>query len=243
MTKNKNLAGVDLAWQSDSNPSAIAIGKLAGNKLTVTAVEGAVTGIDSVYNCLDSINNLKGIAIDAPLIITNKSGQRLCEKAIGKEYGSRKASCHTSNLNLYPDAKSVYLSKKLEAKGYNHLARDKWQIECYPHPAIIEIFGLPERLKYKKGKKTEKVAGQKQLASMLLQLSNSNLLKLSISEHLKHYFDPKRTESLRGQALKSNEDVLDAILCLYVAGLYELGEEGITFGDICSGYVWIPKAN
>ena len=151
---------------------------------------------------------------------------------------------HTSNLSLYPKANSVHLSRKLKHQGYEHLGNDKWQIECYPpHPSIIEIFDLPERLKYKKGKRDEKIAGQKQLASMLCNLASNGALSLSITSDMQVFFDQGYIESLRGQALKSNEDALDAILCLYVGGLYELGEEGVAFGDVDSGYVWIPKAN
>ena len=119
------LAGVDLAWQGEHNPSAIV------EQLTKQA-------------------DLQGIAIDAPLIINNETGQRQCEKALSRDYGGRKASCHTSNKRLYPDALSVKLSSILYTQGFEHLATSKWQIECYPHPAIIECFALPERLAYKK---------------------------------------------------------------------------------------------
>ena len=44
------------------------------------------------------------VAIDAPLIILNETGQRACETAVGKRYGNRHASCHTSNMTLYPDS-------------------------------------------------------------------------------------------------------------------------------------------
>jgi predicted RNase H-like nuclease len=122
---------------------------------------------------------LFGIAIDAPLIINNKSGQRECERLVSKEYGSRGASCHTSNLILYPNSESVELSKFLIERGYEHLQnidRSKFQIECYPHPAIIEIFGLPKRLAYKKGKVLGKKQGQIKLAMFIKALENSKIV-------------------------------------------------------------------
>jgi predicted RNase H-like nuclease len=235
------LAGVDLAWQSEKNPSSIAYGALNELVLTVNHVEPAIYGIDEVLNQLTSFVGLQGIAIDAPLIINNSGGQRLCENEIGREYGSRHAACHTSNTKLYPDAKSVYLSNNLELKGFNHLKGDRWQIECYPHPAIIEIFGLKERLKYKKGKVAEKKAGQKALAQMILSLKDSNILQLMIKGDVSNYLDDAYIDSLVGQGLKSNEDALDAIVCLYIAGLYSLKQNGQVFGNSDAGYIWVPQ--
>jgi predicted RNase H-like nuclease len=58
----------------------------------------------------------------------------------------------------------VTLSRQLVRQGFQHLGRKKWQIECYPHPAMIEMFRLDRRLAYKKGQVAERRAGQKRLA-------------------------------------------------------------------------------
>lgn len=235
------LAGVDLAWQSENNPSAIAVGNLTDDTLTVDEINPAIYGIKNVFSYLRGIDKLMGISIDAPLIINNQAGQRACEKGIGITYGSRHASCHTSNTKLYPNAKSVQLSAYLSYNGFNHLENHKWQIECYPHPAIIEIFGLPERLKYKKGRVSEKKSGQQKLAALIQSLNKSHILKLGFNEKTNQILNPNLIESLQGQALKSNEDALDAILCLYIAGLYSKKHAGSVFGDIESGYIWVPN--
>ncbi len=96
------LAGIDLAWRSNKNPTALAIGSLMGSELELTAVAKDLFGIARVVTYLNNLPDLYGIAIDAPLIIENSSGQRKCETLIGQEYGSRHASCHTSNLTLFP---------------------------------------------------------------------------------------------------------------------------------------------
>ena len=44
------LAGVDLAWQSEKNPTAIAYGHLKGRELSITSLEPAVYGIDRVFS-------------------------------------------------------------------------------------------------------------------------------------------------------------------------------------------------
>ena len=242
-TETKRLAGIDLAWHSDNNPSALAFGELSDGVLEVTDVIPAVYSIEKIVGQLNSTDQLQGVAIDASLIIPNESGQRRCEKEIARHYGSRGAACHASNTTLYPDADSVKLSKTLSLQGFEHLGKDKWQIECYPHPAIIEIFGLERRLYYKKGRVADKKAGQKRLASLITGLSKNHLLPLRLNDHHGQYFDHDHINSLKGKTLKSNEDALDAIICLYIAGLYTVDAPSRFFGNIDDGYVWIPKGS
>ena len=236
------LAGIDLAWACTKNPTAIAVGTYDGGILHVTHVNASVLTVDDIVDRLLDINGLTGVAVDASLIIPNVTGQRVCERELSAHYGKMGASCHASNLTLYPDAASVALSRKLEEHGFKHLDTEKWQIECYPHPAIIEMFGLPERLKYKKGRVAEKKAGQKQLASLILGLSNSPILPLRLDSDVREIIDPVHIDALRGKALKSNEDMLDAIVCLYVAGLYAIGAKHRVFGDATEGYIWVPAS-
>jgi len=233
------LAGIDLAWQSERNTSGIAFGILSSG-LELREV-GIADSLADVQIQLTQQVDLRGVAIDAPLIIRNLTGQRLCEREIGRVYGSRKASCHTSNLSIYPSAASVALSKSLLQRGFGHLNSDRWQIEVYPHPAIIEIFGLSERLLYKKGNVDVRRQGQIALARMLNSLSTSDALPLIIPEGLQIYLSERYILSLKGKALKANEDLLDAIVCLYIAGLYVLDPTCKVFGDNQDGYVYVPQ--
>lgn len=241
VTDTHVLAGVDLAWQCTNNPTAIAVGSLDSAGLVVSCVSPAIYGVDEVLRCLLSINGLSGVAIDAPLIINNRSGQRVCEREIAITYGSRKACCHASNTRLYPDADSVAVSNRLSSAGFSHLDGGQWQIECYPHPALIELFSLKERLKYKKGRVQDKKAGQVKLARLIAQLDMSPVLRLIIEDRAAMYCDPKYIDSLKGQALKSNEDSLDAIVCLYIAALHAVDETGHVFGNVTDGYIWVPQ--
>ena len=42
------LAGIDLAWQGDKNPSAIAIGTLGGSNLILEQLEPAILGMSNI---------------------------------------------------------------------------------------------------------------------------------------------------------------------------------------------------
>jgi predicted RNase H-like nuclease len=237
------LAGIDLAW-TENHPTGIAYGKLEGNTVTVTGITHCLMTPTQI--CSDLIKEkVMGVAIDAPLIINNKTGMRECELSIGREFGSRKASCMPANLNKYPDHPGVELATQLVSEGFSHLkGTNKWQVECYPHPAIINIFGLPERLKYKK-KKGVKVADQQRglhrLGSMLRSLASSPVLKLKIPNFVQITdvtFDQEY--NLSGRFLKAHEDKLDAIVCLYMAALHTLKHTN-THGSIIDGYIVVPK--
>lgn len=235
------LAGIDFAWHCENNPSSIAIGNLSSNTLSVEKIEPSVIGLNKIVEIIANQTALSGLAIDAPLIINNESGQRECEKALSRDYGSRKASCHTSNKKLYPDALSVSLSRSLKSFGYDHLSKNKWMLECYPHPAIIECFGLTERHLYKKGNVADKKLGQIELANMISKLAFSNVLALKIPIEMEFYLSESYIKNLKGKALKSNEDVLDAIVCLYISGLYAKNASSTTYGTSENGYIWVPQ--
>ena len=40
--------------------------------------------------------------------------------------------------------------------------------------------------------------------------------------------------------LKINEDVLDAVVCVYVAALYAAGLRECVFGSVEEGYIYVP---
>lgn len=238
------LAGIDLAWMGDKNGSGIAIGYLSNNVLRVEAIHCGVIGLDRVTDILSGCQALSGVAIDAPLIITNTQGARACERALNAVYSSRWAGCYPSNLTRFPEASSVQLAGWLSQQGFSHLAQgtaDRWQIECYPHPAIIELFALDSRLKYKKGSLDEKRIGQAALAAHIRSLASRPSLALEIPSTFSHHLNARHIESLRGQRLKDNEDALDSLICLYVAGLFATGAPISTFGDIDTGYILVPK--
>ena len=238
------LMGIDLAWSPHRNASGIAVGSIHGNSLAVESVHSAVYDLRALFDQIHEVDGLRGVAIDAPLIINNPSGRRPCENQLAAVYSRKWAGPHTSNLGLYPDAASVRLSNALLDQGFAHLGggvTSKWQVECYPHPAIVEIFGLEKRLAYKKGSVEQRRGGQARLARLLKSLRDDTRLSLELSEL--GIVDEAFIRSLTGKALKQNEDALDAIVCLYIAGLYEVDADMQVFGDTDSGYIVVPSPN
>jgi predicted RNase H-like nuclease len=238
------LAGIDLAWKSDKNTTAVSIGDLEGSRLQVERIEPNLSGLDELKALFDGESRLVGVAIDGPLIVPNEFSRRECESELTSDYIRRKIGCHSTNLHRYPDASSVKLSSYLEAKGFQHLgdvSEGRYQIECYPHPAIVEIFGLPERLKYKKGTVMEKRRGQIRLGEYIHALEKSQLVSLLVREKLASYFSAKHINRLSGMDLKTNEDVLDSIICLYVCALYAIRLPYKVYGSRQKGYIYVPR--
>lgn len=193
-------------------------------------------------------NNAEGdvvVAVDAPLVICNPFGQRPCETMVGQKYGARHASCHTSNLQLYPNASSVQLASNLMKAGFVHApdasSSPRVMLEVYPHAALVALFDLPKIIKYKTGRIAQKQAGLRELQRYIANLAylNPPLQASEVGTQLLT-IDPT---GLRGSALKQLEDALDAVVCAYVGFSYWCDGKAHTevFGDTASGYIVNPK--
>ena len=181
------------------------------------------------------------VAIDGPLVIPNAAGQRLCELALSRQFGARHASCHSSNTTLYPDAASVRLEARLASSGFVHAgtpSRERVMIEVYPHAAYVALFDLPSIIRYKKGSSAQKCAGLRIVQEKLAQLPfRRDPVMADMLER-----DPA---SLKGQARKSFEDLLDGLFCAYLA--YHYWKYGPSawqvFGSASEGYIANPAVS
>jgi predicted RNase H-like nuclease len=237
--------GVDLAWKGARNKSGVAL--LIGDRDGARMLDAStVRGNEEIFAYIDRHSlETTFIAVDAPLIIRNASGQRGCETLVGRCYGARDASCHTSNLSLYPGADSVELASQLLSNGFKHatssgLGDDRVLLEVYPHAAMIELFRLSKIIKYKKGRVAEKASGQKTLQQKIAELS-AFLPPLQDTPGFSATLSVD-TSSLRGKDLKWNEDKLDALVCAYIAYYYWYWRDSWNhvFGDEESGYIIVP---
>ncbi len=245
MSDLATFIGIDLAWSAK---------KLSG----IAVLEGGQQGARLIDACLKSSNEVRAhiephirkstvVAIDAPLIIKNKIGQRPCESLISKHYSKRQAGAYPANLSLHPDSVGVRLANDLENKlAFNHAPvvsqrqNSRIMLEVYPHPAIVELFELRHIIKYKKGKVALRRSGQQELQCRIGKLRSFSP-PLNATPMLSECLGID-ANSLRGPALKDNEDKLDAILCAYIAYYYWFwgSERNRLFGDIEHGYIVVP---
>jgi predicted RNase H-like nuclease len=190
------------------------------------------------------------VAIDAPLIITNKKGQRPCERAISERFGSAHASAHSSNLLQYPNPTSVQLAKWMVGQKFGHCPdahelqepplHGRWFFEVYPHPAHVVLFGRQRIIKYKKGRtRTRRNGLTKMRVAMQRYLAR---LEPSFQRESFASIVAENVNLLRGRSLKYFEDRVDAVFCAYLAAYfwrwgYSCNE---MIGDKCGGYIINP---
>ncbi|MEH2449956.1 DUF429 domain-containing protein [Nostoc sp.] len=238
--------GIDLGWKSQ--PSGLCCLEWIDGQLQLLdldrkhAIADILTWIDqSVKPDEPAI-----IAVDAPTLIPNDSGSRLPDKLSHKYFGRYHAGCYPANKNLPFAERTINFGLELESRGFAHAPTieaqklSRYQIEVFPHPAIVNLFNLERILKYKKGRlnqrRLELIKLQNYLLDILpsfspplcsLRLCGSFLLEIPTT----------------GVALKATEDKLDSLICAYIAAYWWYwGEQrNLVLGDRTTGYIVIPQ--
>lgn len=139
------VLGVDLAWGDGS-------GARLANESGVIAVEsdgtvidaGWTVGLDDTIAWIEShVRDDVLLIVDAPLVITNATGQRLCETQTGQRYGRWKVWANSTNLGS-PRRAGEALCRRLEAAGWRY--DPGWDgpptsgrviSECYPYTTLV----------------------------------------------------------------------------------------------------------
>jgi predicted RNase H-like nuclease/alkylated DNA nucleotide flippase Atl1 len=227
--------GLDLAW-GQGNPSGIAA---VGDDGTLLASATLRTD-DEIVGWIESHAPRLGVlAIDAPLIVTNPTGSRPCEKAIHAAFGRFDAGAYpanTGNPNFDPP-RALTLARRLGLEiDPTKPSREGVAIEVYPHPAMIGLFRLGRTLKYKRKKQgfTLQHAETRRLLSLMegidpLRLGNSRDW-LRVREVVEAADRPR--------ALRKVEDEIDAVLCAHLAWMWASEPGGLElYGDPVAGYV------
>ena len=143
-----HLIGIDLAW-GQKNPTGVAVLDDDGVLLHLSAC----TDDDSIEAALAPyVSGDCLVAIDAPLIVANATGNRPAEAALNQDFARFDAGAHPSNT-----AKKEFADGTRGARIAARLGLDidpasrarRRAIEVYPHPATVALFRLGRTLKYK----------------------------------------------------------------------------------------------
>ncbi|MEH1890162.1 MAG: DUF429 domain-containing protein [Nostoc sp.] len=238
--------GIDLGWKSQ--PSGLCCLEWIDGQLQLLdldrkeAIADILTWIDqSVKPDEPAI-----IAVDAPTLIPNDSGSRLPDKLSHKYFGRYHAGCYPANKNLPFAERTINFGLELESRGFAHAPTieaqklSRYQIEVFPHPAIVNLFNLERILKYKKGRLNERRLELIKLQNYLLDILPSFSPPLC-PLHLCGSFLLEIPTT--GAALKATEDKLDSLICAYVAAYWWYwGEQrNLVLGDRTTGYIVIPQ--
>ena len=120
----------------------------------------------------------------------------------------------------------------------------RYVMEVYPHAAHVRLFGLQERIAYKR-KRGRTVAetrrGLTELQRRLSRLLGATVPGVLEDAEVRAALAPGAVE-VRGRALKRLEDVLDGLTCAYAGWhVWRFGAGGTeVFGDQARGCICVP---
>ena len=237
------FVGLDLAWGVRKPTGVAAID--SGGRLVHA---GTATDDASIRAALQPY--LAGdcvLAVDAPLIVTNPTGQRPAERELNADFAKFQAGAHPANTG-----KPEFADTPRGARIADHFGLDmdprstssRRAIEVYTHPAAVALFRLGRTLKYK-AKPGRSFA---QLRSELLRLMEhiedlaqaNPPLRVADSPDWQALRDTVETAERKSQ-LRSAEDPVDAVVCAYVGLIAGRRPDDLTiYGDGESGYIITP---
>jgi predicted RNase H-like nuclease len=232
--------GIDLGWSSGASGLCCLVWENQQLKLQDLQHELAIADILAWVDRQIPPEASGLIAVDAPTLIPNATGMRLPDRLAHKHFGRYHAGCYPANLGHGFADRTVGFGLSLEQRGFSHAPEimaqqaGRYQIEVFPHPAMVHLFKLERILKYKKGtiaqRRPELVKLREYLRDRLPQL------------------EPPLTDAdlpaipFKGTELKAVEDQLDSVVCAYVAAhwWYWGLARNLVLGDRASGYIVVP---
>lgn len=256
------VLGIDAAWTLNK-PSGVALVaersggwsliELAPSYGAFHAAAGRECEPGSLPNAADLLSSASLIcggrvdlvAVDMPLAHTPIIGRRTSDNAVSMAYGKYQCGTHTPSAQR-PGSISEDLKRSFALAGYALLTiatkpMPRGVIEVYPHPALVELANSPIRLPYKVSKvskywpdltPSERYACLWQQWIEIIRLLGREIQ--GIEDKL-----PAPQEGVRHRELKSYEDMLDAIVCAWVA-ICVLEGRAKPHGDGNSA-IWIPQ--
>lgn len=246
-----DFVGIDLAW-TPRKTSAVTVARGDANGVTLAAWEDDLRGADQVAAYLEEVVGPGDalVAMDAPLAIPNEFGMRPCDRIVASVFRPYHAGVHPvnrSNLSRYQGFQGEELARLLVRRGYAHAIRlnprkpVRALLETYPHAASVVLFGLEERLAYKARGRSRPW----DLRKKALEEYCDHLRRLSCAEppmYVEGRILSIDLENLRPGLRKGYEDLLDSILCAYVAYYYWFWGPSrcMVIGSVEEGYLVLP---
>ena len=185
------------------------------------------------------------VAVDMPVSTERFSSRRAADNAISQRFGAAWCSAHSPSATR-PGQVGRAFSEELSSS--HRLVTDQREmgvipalIEVYPHPALLTLLKVSQRVPYK-ASKTGKYWVGKDLASRgQLLLEQWHLILEALNREIAGIDLPIPTTFTPGMTiagLKRYEDALDALICAWVGIRYLKGRCDV-FGDDTAA-IWVP---
>ena len=190
------------------------------------------------------------MAVDAPLIVTNATGNRPAEAELNADFARFDAGAHPSNTGKPEFRKQPRGARVCARLGLDinpRSGRARRAIEVYPHPATVALFRLGRTLKYKNKTGRDLEALRTELQALMGHLEGLSAadpaLHLTDAPAATDWADLRRAVATadRKSGLRVVEDQVDAVLAAYIA-LYaqRRPDDTTTYGDGATGYIVTP---
>lgn len=233
------VAGIDLAWGSKAR-TGVALTDERGALLR----SASVTTDEQIANFLTG-NSPAVIAIDAPIIVTNTSGMRECERDLSKDFRRFHAGTHPTNLgrpSMQPEPRAKRL---VRAHGWSTDvalspgATTPVALEVYPHSSMVGLFGLDRVLEYKAKSGRTLEMRRVQFAELMDYMVRHCDETLRLTESRRwHELTSAAAEASQQSHLNLIEDEIDAIFCAYVAWVFATAPATlVSYGDPGTGII------
>lgn len=247
-----SFVGVDLAW-SPARPTGVAIARGDEHGARLVAWRSDAEGYREVVELIRSHagGSPAVVAVDAPLVVPNQDSIRPCDRGVNADFRPFRAGVYPANralLRRYGGFEGERLRGALLADDYVDAvplrARDKRQalFETYPHAVMVALFRLSRRLPYKaRGRRRSwpvREEAYREYRSHLAGLSEAEP-RLEVPPSLLE----GELEGLSEKERKSYEDLLDGVLCAYMAqyAWYWGPQRCRLYGSVKEGYMILPR--
>ncbi|MBM9458898.1 DUF429 domain-containing protein [Nocardioides sp. zg-536] len=236
-----HYVGVDLAW-GERKPTGLAVLDEAGRLVMVRAAgdDEEILAALAPYvegDCL--------VAIDAPLVVTNPTGNRPAEAALNRDFARFDAGAHPVNTARPEFATQPRGARIASALGLDlnpRSGRPRRAIEVYPHAATVALFRLGRTLKYKNkpGRDLEQLRAELLVLIGLLEGLAEADPPLVVDEAWRALRTAAERAGRKSE-LRVVEDQVDAVVCAYVALFSRRRPEATTtYGNLAEGYIVTP---
>ena len=237
-----HFVGVDLAWGQRS-PTGVAVLDSHGALCHV----GVAGDDDDVLSQLQAyVGGDCVVAFDAPLVVTNPSGNRPCEAALNRDFRRFDAGAHPANTGLawFADGgRGARLCAALELDLNPRSLSSRRALEVYPHAASVVLFGLDRTLKYKQKQGREFPQLQSELLRLIGFIEGLQTASPAIDLRSGGWTDLRQSvlTATRKAQLRRAEDPIDAVLCAYIARFASERPGDVTvYGETETGCIVTP---
>lgn len=232
--------GIDLAW-GERQPTGLAVLDDGGRLVHVSTVR---TDEQIVEHLAAYRSGACLVAIDAPLVVTNATGNREAEKALNRDFARFQAGAHPTNTGKPEFAggatRGARVGRLLGLDLDPRSGRERRGIEVYPHAATVALFRLGRTLKYK-NKPGRTVEGLREELLVLMHHLEAQPELVLVPGAPWPALKEAVVAAGRKSELRVVEDQVDAVVCALVALIAARRPEAVTtYGDAETGAIVTP---